>query len=103
MKILSPAVVYTEAALTDLEEITAYIATDNIEVAQRFANRLVDLAELFVARHLVFYFLLSSFYFVCNGGSRSRYRKMRNGNSRALQNRGIKMRGWANVRNSQPT
>jgi addiction module RelE/StbE family toxin len=39
------AVVYSEAALADLEQITAFIARDNAEVAQRFANRLVDLAE----------------------------------------------------------
>lgn len=38
-------VVYSEAALTDLQEITAYIAADDVEVAERFANRLVDLAE----------------------------------------------------------
>jgi plasmid stabilization system protein ParE len=39
------AVIYSEAALDDLQEITAYIAADNVEVAKRFANRLVDLAE----------------------------------------------------------
>ena len=39
------AVIYSEAALADLEQITAFIAADNAEVAQRFANRLVDLAE----------------------------------------------------------
>ena|SRR5438067_1949103 len=39
------AVNYSEAALADLEQITAFIATDNAEVAERFANRLVDLAE----------------------------------------------------------
>jgi addiction module RelE/StbE family toxin len=39
------AVIYSEAALDDLREITAYIAADNVEVAERFANRLVDLAE----------------------------------------------------------
>ncbi|PYJ19617.1 MAG: hypothetical protein DME92_11915 [Verrucomicrobia bacterium] len=39
------AVIYSEAALTDLEQITAFIAADNPDVAQRFANRLVDLAE----------------------------------------------------------
>jgi|SRR5882724_435569 len=39
------AVVYSEDALTDLQEITAYIAADNVEIAERFANRLVDLAE----------------------------------------------------------
>jgi toxin ParE1/3/4 len=39
------AVIYSEAALADLEQITAFIAADNPEVAERFANRLVDLAE----------------------------------------------------------
>ena len=39
------AVIYSEAALADLEQITAFIATDNAQVAERFANRLVDLAE----------------------------------------------------------
>jgi len=39
------AVIYSEAALADLEQITAFIAADNAEVAERFANRLVDLAE----------------------------------------------------------
>ena len=39
------AVIYSEAALADLREITAFIAKDNAEVAARFANRLVDLAE----------------------------------------------------------
>jgi plasmid stabilization system protein ParE len=39
------AVIYSEAALADLEQITAFIARDNPDVAQRFANRLVDLAE----------------------------------------------------------
>jgi plasmid stabilization system protein ParE len=39
------AVNYSEVALADLEQITAFIATDNAEVAERFANRLVDLAE----------------------------------------------------------
>ena len=39
------AVIYSEAALADLEQITAFIATDNAQVAKRFANRLVDLAE----------------------------------------------------------
>jgi toxin ParE1/3/4 len=38
-------VIYSEAALADLEQITAFIAADNPEVAERFANRLVDLAE----------------------------------------------------------
>jgi toxin ParE1/3/4 len=39
------AVIYSDAALTDLQQITAFIARDNPEVAERFANRLVDLAE----------------------------------------------------------
>ena len=39
------AVIYSEEALVDLQEITAFIAADNAGVAQRFANRLVDLAE----------------------------------------------------------
>jgi len=39
------AVVYSEAALADLEQVTAFIAADNPEVAAKFANRLVDLAE----------------------------------------------------------
>src|SRR5215470_18132668 len=39
------AVIYSEAALADLQQITAFIAADNFEVAERFANRLVDLAE----------------------------------------------------------
>jgi plasmid stabilization system protein ParE len=39
------AVIYSEAALTDLHEITAFIAADNREIAAKFANRLVDLAE----------------------------------------------------------
>ena len=38
-------VIYSEAALADLQQITAFIASDNAEVAERFANRLVDLAE----------------------------------------------------------
>jgi plasmid stabilization system protein ParE len=36
------AVIYSEAALADLHQI---IAKDNAKVAERFANRLVDLAE----------------------------------------------------------
>ena len=40
------AVIYSKAALADLEQITAFIAADNAEVAERFANRLVDVAEL---------------------------------------------------------
>jgi toxin ParE1/3/4 len=39
------AVIYSEAALGDFQQITAFIAVDNPEVAERFANRLVDLAE----------------------------------------------------------
>lgn len=39
------AVIYSEAALADLEQITTFIAADNVEAAKRFANRLVDLAE----------------------------------------------------------
>ena len=38
-------VIYSEAALADLRQITAFIAADNPKVAERFANRLVDLAE----------------------------------------------------------
>jgi plasmid stabilization system protein ParE len=38
-------VTYSEAALADLEQITAFIAADNAEAAESFANRLVDLAE----------------------------------------------------------
>jgi plasmid stabilization system protein ParE len=39
------AVIYSEAALAGLQQITAFIAANNFEVAERFANRLVDLAE----------------------------------------------------------
>ena len=39
------AVIYSEAALADLEQITTYIAADNVRTAERFANRLVDLAK----------------------------------------------------------
>jgi plasmid stabilization system protein ParE len=39
------AVIYSETALTDLQQITAFIATDHAEAAERFANRLVDLTE----------------------------------------------------------
>jgi addiction module RelE/StbE family toxin len=39
------AVIYSEQALTDLHDITAFIAADNVEAAIRFGNRLVDLAE----------------------------------------------------------
>jgi plasmid stabilization system protein ParE len=39
------AVIYSEQALTDLHDITAFIAADNAEAAIRFANRPVDLAE----------------------------------------------------------
>jgi plasmid stabilization system protein ParE len=42
---MDSAVVYSEPALGDLREITAYIARDNVEAAKQFANRLVDLAE----------------------------------------------------------
>ena len=38
-------VIYSDAALADLEQITEFIARDNAEVAERFANRLVDSAE----------------------------------------------------------
>ena len=38
-------VIYSEAAVADLRQITAFIAADNPKVAERFANRLVDLAE----------------------------------------------------------
>ncbi len=39
------AVVYSEAALTDLHDITAFIAENDAATAEAFANRLVDLAE----------------------------------------------------------
>ncbi len=39
------AIVYSEAALSDLREITEFIAADDIRIAYVFANRLVDLAE----------------------------------------------------------
>jgi toxin ParE1/3/4 len=39
------AVVYTEAALNDLRQITTYIAADNVAAAERFSNRLLHLAE----------------------------------------------------------
>ncbi len=39
------AVIYSEKALSDLHEITAFIAADDVHVAASFANRLVDLAE----------------------------------------------------------
>ena len=39
------AVVYCEAALSDLRAITAFISADSMEIAERFGNRLVDLAE----------------------------------------------------------
>jgi toxin ParE1/3/4 len=38
-------VIYSEAALRDLQQISEFIAADNPEVAERFANRLVDLAQ----------------------------------------------------------
>ncbi len=39
------AVIYSAEALSDLREITAFISADSREVAERFANRLVDRAE----------------------------------------------------------
>lgn len=39
------AVIYSEKALADLHETTKFIAADGAEVAAKFANRLVDLAE----------------------------------------------------------
>jgi plasmid stabilization system protein ParE len=39
------AVVYSERSLSDLHDITAFIAADNAEAAVTFANRLLDLAE----------------------------------------------------------
>ena len=39
------AVVYSEESLSDLREITAFISADSREIAEAFANRLVDLAE----------------------------------------------------------
>lgn len=39
------AVIYSEATAADLEQITAYIAADNVRVAERFTNSLVDLAQ----------------------------------------------------------
>lgn len=39
------AVTYSEVALADLQQITEFIAPDNAEVAERFAKRLVDVAE----------------------------------------------------------
>ena len=39
------AVIYSEVALADLQQITEFIAADNAEVAERFVNRLVDVAE----------------------------------------------------------
>ncbi|MEO7167236.1 MAG: type II toxin-antitoxin system RelE/ParE family toxin [Chthoniobacterales bacterium] len=39
------AVVYTSAALSDLSEITAFIAADNANAAKALASRLVDLAD----------------------------------------------------------
>jgi plasmid stabilization system protein ParE len=35
-------VTYSEAALADLEQITAFIAADNAEAAESFANRLAE-------------------------------------------------------------
>jgi len=39
------SVVYSAKALADLQEITNFIATDDAQVASKFANRLLDLAE----------------------------------------------------------
>lgn len=39
------AVIYSEASLRDLQDITEFIAADNPAVAENFGNRLVDLAE----------------------------------------------------------
>lgn len=39
------AVIYAEAALHDLHQITVFIAADDVGMAEKFANRLVDLAE----------------------------------------------------------
>jgi plasmid stabilization system protein ParE len=39
------AVVYSKAALSDLHDITAFIAGDDVVTAKAFAHRLVDLAE----------------------------------------------------------
>ena len=39
------AVVYSEAALSDLQNISEFIAREDAERAKVFANRLVDLAE----------------------------------------------------------
>jgi toxin ParE1/3/4 len=39
------AVIYSEAALRDLQQIAEFIAADNPEASEKFANRLVDLAE----------------------------------------------------------
>lgn len=39
------AVAYSEAALSDLYAITAFIAEDSAATAEAFANRLIDLAE----------------------------------------------------------
>jgi plasmid stabilization system protein ParE len=38
-------VVYSQRSLSDLHEITAFIAADNAEAAVTFGNRLVDLTE----------------------------------------------------------
>ena len=42
---MDSAVIYTEAALSDLRAIAAFIAEDDAKTARTFANRLVDLAE----------------------------------------------------------
>jgi plasmid stabilization system protein ParE len=39
------AVVYSERSLSDLHDITAFIAADSAAAAVTFANRLLDLAE----------------------------------------------------------
>jgi hypothetical protein len=40
------AVIYSEAALADLQQITAFIAKNNAEVAKRFGNRLAQPDQL---------------------------------------------------------
>lgn len=39
------AVIYSQAALSDLRSISGFIAADDPKTAEAFANRLVDLAE----------------------------------------------------------
>jgi plasmid stabilization system protein ParE len=41
------AVIYSDVALANLEQITEFIARDNAEVAERFANWLVDWLSLY--------------------------------------------------------